>query len=94
MIVWDCFDAESPNSRAHCQTCNQPILKGQPRVGQLSAWDRSPWMKYRHLACVTVDQCKTALYDAEDQVKQAAKILDLKLEMEVQKCLSTSNCKV
>jgi len=93
MIVFDCFDEESPNSRAHCQTCNQYIMKGQPRVGQLSNWDRSPWMKYRHLGCITVEQCKAVFSDAEDQMKQAARILDLKIEMEVVKCLSTSKLK-
>ena len=84
MIVWDDFEPEALNSRSSCQQCRKHIMKGQPRVGQLSTFDRSQWMKWDHLACISVEQIKVSLFDAEEQVKQAKKILDLKLEMEAQ----------
>ena len=82
MIIFDGFDEESPNNRAHCQTCGKIILKGQPRVGQWAdAW-RSPWMKWRHLSCVTLDHVDQAQNSASDMLIMAKSIAKLRYEME------------
>jgi hypothetical protein len=82
MIKWDDFDEESPNSRAHCQHCKKHIMKGQPRVGQMATYDRSPWIQWSHVACIKPEQAEQAVKDSIDALGQAYKVLQIRKEME------------
>lgn len=88
MIKWDDFDEASPNNRATCQVCKKPITKGQPRVGQISSWERSPWTKWRHLNCINIVQAEQAVEDALISLNQAYKVYTVRKIIEASNVLS------